>query len=236
MDTGTSSPTKRSSSGNVNGSATRATKSSSTQWQHIPSRMTLIWLAVSLPLVAWDTGYVLMRPHTMPGGYLHKPIYSLYGTYGKVDYIYGQKAWKAHNGFTAAQGTLNVVESLGYLVYLWIVSKFGKNVAEKGKEVPKTVGLGWLGEGRAVSGRWAAWAVLIAFGTSLMTLSKTVLYWLNESYSGFENIGHNTTPDLIFMWIIPNGLWLIFPAYMTYVYGLEILDGLEPAAESKKRR
>lgn len=25
----------------------------------------------------------------------------------------------------------------------------------------------------------------------------------NEYYSGFENIGHNTLPDLVLLWIIP---------------------------------
>lgn len=32
------------------------------------------------------------------------------------------------------------------------------------------------------------------------------------------------------MWIIPNGAWLIGPSYMMYVFGGEILQGLEMAA------
>lgn len=30
-------------------------------WSHTPSNLTLIWLAVSLPLVVWDTGYGKMN-------------------------------------------------------------------------------------------------------------------------------------------------------------------------------
>lgn len=26
---------------------------------------------------------------------------------------------------------------------------------------------------------------------------------LNEAYSGFGNVGHNTVPDLILLWIVP---------------------------------
>jgi hypothetical protein len=44
------------------------------QWSHTPSNLAIIWLCVSLPLVAWDTGYVMLRPLTMPGGSLHWPL------------------------------------------------------------------------------------------------------------------------------------------------------------------
>jgi hypothetical protein len=49
---------------------------------------------------------------------------------------------------------------------------------------------------------------------------------MNEYYSGFENIGHNSLIDLLFLWIIPNGAWLILPSYMIYVSGSEIMQGL----------
>jgi hypothetical protein len=49
---------------------------------------------------------------------------------------------------------------------------------------------------------------------------------MNEYCSGFENIGHNSLIDLLFLWIIPNGAWLILPSYMIYVSGSEIMQGL----------
>ncbi|PFH56979.1 hypothetical protein XA68_15678 [Ophiocordyceps unilateralis] len=184
-------------------------------WTHTPSRATLFWMAVSLPLVAWDTVYVLGRPHTMEGGALHWPLWVPYKLYGEVDHIYGWKAFNARNGFTAAQGLLNLVETAMYLFYLGI----------------------FVGSpSRRLTGRPAAVAVLVGFSAAVMTLSKTLLYWMNEYYSGFDNIGHNPLLDLVYLWIIPNGAWLVGSSYMIWNLGSDILDGLETAAQMGKRR
>ena len=61
----------------------------------------------------------------MPGGYLHSPVWKGYALYGSVDYVYGWPAFEANDGFTAAQSSLNLVERLGYLVYIWMVWKEG---------------------------------------------------------------------------------------------------------------
>jgi hypothetical protein len=62
---------------------------------------------------------------------------------------------------------------------------------------------------------------------------------LIEALSGFDSIGHNSWTNLIFLWIIPNGAWLVFPLYMLYVFGQEILEGLDtavtPTPKGKKR-
>ncbi|RDA92063.1 hypothetical protein CP533_0980 [Ophiocordyceps camponoti-saundersi (nom. inval.)] len=183
-------------------------------WAHTPSRATLFWMAVSLPLVAWDTVYVLGRPHTMEGGAMHWPLWVPYKLYGEVDHIYGWKAFNARNGFTAAQGMLNLVETAMYLLYL---------------------GLFFKSPSRRLEGRPAAIAVLVGFSAAVMTLSKTVLYWMNEYYSGFDNIGHNPMLDLIYLWIIPNGAWLVGSSYMIWKLGGEILDGLETATAHVKQ-
>ncbi|RDL40707.1 Uncharacterized protein BP5553_00686 [Venustampulla echinocandica] len=200
------------------------------KWAHTPSNLSLLWLFISLPLVAWDTGYVMLRPHSMPGGYLHWPLWVPYDLYGKVDYIYGWKAFNATNGFTAAQGFLNIVESLMYVYYLYVVLVFGRASAARGRGAPKPKIAGFLGEQRYVDGSNGALAVVVGFSASVMTFSKTVLYWLNEYFSEFKNIGHNSLSDLIFLWIIPNGAWLALPCYMIYVTGSEILQGLTIAA------
>ncbi|KAI0887164.1 uncharacterized protein GGS22DRAFT_105669 [Annulohypoxylon maeteangense] len=209
-------------------SSNNSTTVSRTSWTHAPTRLTLFWFGLSLPLVIWDTGYVLLRPLTMEGGSLHWPLYTPYKLYGEVDHVYGWKAFDAHSGFTAAQGTLNVVETVMYLFYVgWYLGK-GVRVEVKGKGREKGVG-----EGKKVLlGRQAGVAVLVAFSAAVMTLSKTVLYWLNEYFSGFDNIGHNSRQDLILLWIIPNGLWLIFPTYIIYVMGGEIVEGLSNASSS----
>ncbi|KAH8898192.1 hypothetical protein GQ53DRAFT_742313 [Thozetella sp. PMI_491] len=183
-------------------------------WTHVAPASTLVWMAVSLPLVIWDTGYVLGRPATMPGGWAHWPLWTPYELYGKVDGMYGFKQWNAGNGFTSAQGSLNVVETLMYLGYMGLWWKYGQPTAA----------------GRALTGRIGAIAALVAFSASVMTLSKTVLYWLNEAYSGFDNISQNSTFDLILLWVIPNGLWLVFPTIMIYTLGTDIISGLTVAS------
>lgn len=100
---------------------------------------------------------MLLRPHTMaPGGALHAPLFVPYALYGRVDHLYGAEAWGAGNGFTGAQAGLNVVESVGYAAYLWVVWRYG--------------------EGGVVGGGWGGAACLVGFGVSVMTVSKTVLY------------------------------------------------------------
>jgi hypothetical protein len=141
-----------------------------------------------------------------------------YDLYGRVDYIYGWKAFNEHNGFTSAQGLLNIIETLMYGYYLYILYTYGKQSKAQGRGAPKASIVGFLGQQRFVDGKMGALAVLVAYSAALMTVSKTVLYckccrnyvwaWLtllglNEYYSGFENIGHNSFTNLLFLWIIP---------------------------------
>ncbi|KAH8793001.1 hypothetical protein F5882DRAFT_399177 [Hyaloscypha sp. PMI_1271] len=218
------SPTKSAPSTPSKSSRSRGARKG--KWAHTPSNLAIIWLFVSLPLVSWDTVYVLFRPATMPGGWLHWPLYVPYELYGRIDYIYGWKAFNEHNGFTSAQGMLNVIESLMYGYYLYILYSYGKQSKAQGRGAPKASTVGFLGQQRYVDGHMGGLAVLVVYSAALMTLSKTVLYWLNEYYSGFENIGHNSFTDLLFLWIIPNGAWIVLPTYMIYVSGSEILQGL----------
>ena len=102
-------------------------------WSQTPSNLTLLWLAICAPLVIWDAGYVLPRPRSMPGGKYHWPLWVPYEFYGRTDYVYGWKAWKAwneYNGVTAAQGWLNVVETLGYIFHMYIVCANGRQSAK----------------------------------------------------------------------------------------------------------
>ncbi|KAG6197195.1 hypothetical protein E4U10_000243 [Claviceps purpurea] len=201
---------------------------------HAPSSFTLLWLAISLPLVIWDTGYVLGRPHTMHGGRAHWPLWLPYKLYGEVDYVYGWKAILDKNGFTAAQSTLNVIETVLYLAYLWLWRSRG---SWEGGDAAAAVAAPGDREGRGawvVRGRVGALALLLGFSAAVMTLSKTLLYWCNEYFSGFENVGHNEFVDLLLMWILPNGAWLVGSAYMIWSMGSEILDKLEHTARVKR--
>ena len=168
-------------------SASAAPSHARAGWSHTPSNLTLIWLAISLPLVVWDTGYVVLRPYSMPGGSLHSPIWKPYGLYGTIDHMYGFKAWDAHNGWTLAQGSINAVETAAYFVYLYLVYAYGQQETTQGRGAPNQDAMGRLkalGESRTVYGRVATWAVLLGYSTAALTFAKTVLYWLNEAFSG----------------------------------------------------
>ncbi|KAI4724396.1 hypothetical protein E4T49_07857 [Aureobasidium sp. EXF-10728] len=205
-------------------------------WSHTPSLLTLTWLAISLPLVIWDTFYVFLRPHSMPGGKYQKPLWVPYELYGQVDHVYGWPAYNSGNGFTAAQSGVNIVECVGYIYYLYLVYTYGrteKNV--QGTGAPNKQHVGKLAQSRTVYGKVAGQAVVLLYGVALMTLSKTVLYWLNEVFSGFANIGHNDVSSIFFLWALPNGLWIVLPSYLVYVSAKEILEGLQAAVGSTKK-
>jgi hypothetical protein len=48
-------------------------------------------------------------------------------------------------------------------------------------------------------------ASVVGFASITMTLSKTMLYWVQEYYCDYCSIGHNDTKTLVTYWIIPNG-------------------------------
>lgn len=187
---------------------------------HTPPKVVLLWLLGSIPFVLWDTGYIMLRPHSMPGGWLHSPIWTPYALYGTVDYVYGWPAFNARNGFTAAQGFMNLIESACYVFYLWVAFRHGEIASSGGrKKAEKKGAVESLVQDRVVGGRLGALSLLVVFSAMTMTLSKTLLYCehqilnsaltmlihtgFNELFSGFGNIGHNDLASLIPLWIIP---------------------------------
>lgn len=144
-------------------------------WTHTPSTIVILWLLISVPVVLWDTSYVLLRPHSMPGGSLHY-LWTPYALYGTVDYTYGWPAYNARIGFVGAQSAMNLVECVCYIYYLAVVWYYGQTVRGLGDR--KTMkGVFWfLTAEKSVGGRRGAIALLLAFSAFVMTISKTVLY------------------------------------------------------------
>lgn len=141
----------------------------------------MLWLLISIPLVLWDTGYVFLRPYSMPGGPLHF-LWKPYGLYGQVDFMYGWPEYRAGNGFVGAQSAINLVEVMGYVYYLVTVfkcSEVREKTAKGGRKIQgKGEGQGcWLFTSRnSLGGREGVIALLVIFACSVMTVSKTVLY------------------------------------------------------------
>ena len=156
-------------------------------WSHTPSYLIIYWILISVPLVFWDTGYILLRPHSMPGGSLHRPLWVPYALYGSVDYLYGWPAWERGDGFPLAQGILNLIENALYIWYLWLVYRYGQRSSQPGRGAPGLLAnaenegalgrsIGHLGNARVLSGWHAGVATLVAHAAAVMTLSKTLLY------------------------------------------------------------
>ena len=100
--------------------------------------------------------------------------------------------------------------------------------------------------------QWPA-APMIGFGSALMTLSKTILYWAQEYYCGFCAVGHNEIWDLVLLWILPNGyiafslyclyplltpryrLWIVVPTLIVLQLGKDIAESLDFAARASQK-
>ena len=188
-------------------------------WAHTPPTITLLWLAISLPLVLWDTIYIMGRPHTFAGGAIAWPFYKPYELYGRVDPVYSPEAYYSGLGWTAAQALGNIFETLAYFFYLWLVLTHGR-VQGKGEGVLGS--LGAVGERRRVEGMWGAVANLVGYTTFMITLAKSVLYcrsWeaclaktsllmcacvgYNDAFTGFPTYWNNNWFNFIFVYALP---------------------------------
>ncbi|KAM6494851.1 hypothetical protein JOM56_009474 [Amanita muscaria] len=180
-----------------------------------------LWFLITAPVVLWDAGYCFMRPRSMRGGDLHwlwKP-YSIYQdidlasipfvlmtfllTRMRIVQVYGLSTLQAGDGFTNAQSLLNVIETALNLTYVYLA-----HVA------------GWHG------------APLIGFASAVMTLSKTVLYMAQDYYCNWCSVGHNPLDKLIVYFVIPNGMWIIFPSLIIKRLGQDIASMLVKASAS----
>jgi hypothetical protein len=134
---------------------------------HQYTALELVWIFVSPLIVLWDVGYVLLRPISMPGGPIHRPFWTAYGLYGRVDHLYGFPGLDRGDGLVAAYAVMNFLESCSYLWCAWRLFHDGKiNQRRNGA---------WLQE-RYVNGRMASKVLLVTFATSLVVCAKTILY------------------------------------------------------------
>lgn len=158
-----------------------------------------LWFLLTAPVILWDAFYCFMRPRSMTGGDLHW-IWEPYGLYQEVDHVYGVESLQRNDGFPNAQSFMNIIETLLNFTYLYFTHVSGATVAP-----------------------------LIGFAAATMTLSKTVLYWAQEFYCGWCATGHNDFKTLLVFWILPNGLWIVFPSLIVYTLGKDIAATLGTA-------
>ncbi|KAI9312878.1 hypothetical protein BX666DRAFT_1982837 [Dichotomocladium elegans] len=159
------------------------------------------WFFISSFVVLWDAAYCLLRPHTMKGGKWNL-LWRPYNLYAQVDTFYGVVALEEQDGFTSAQAIMNLVETTINFIYLGMLAS-GK---------PDNLGR----------------ANLVGFSAATLTCAKTVLYMLNEVFSGMRHTRHNSLQDFILLWTIPNGTWIVFPSLIMFSLGRDLFDRLGP--------
>ncbi|CAE6519788.1 unnamed protein product [Rhizoctonia solani] len=148
-----------------------------------------VWYVASAFIIAWDVGYCFLRPRSMVGGDLHW-IWKPYALYAQVDHVYGLPSFTRGDGFTNAQSLMNVVETMMNLAYVYYVHIRPSPIAP-----------------------------LVGFSSALMTLSKTVLYWLQDYYCSWCYTGHNPPLKWIFLFALPNTM---MGDYRTVLYRLDL--------------
>lgn len=110
----------------------------------------------------------------------------------QVDTFYGTAAWEEQDGFTSAQAFMNLVETALNFLYLYLGS---------------TLPLSRIGQ-----------VNLVGFSAAILTVAKTVLYWLTEYYSGMRHTGHNDWQTYIFLWVVSITFRLFLPWSMQVRY------------------
>jgi len=152
------------------------------------------WAIIGSLICIWDATYVLTRPRSMANGDLFY-IFFPYAKYITLDPLYGN----LENAFVIAQSYMNYVELILTLFSVILYHIFGRR------------NLGCL-------------VLLIS---SVMTWSKTVLYFTHDY---FEQTLHPQklpieveTWEYLFLYILPNALWVVFPFACMWNIGGQII-------------
>ena len=111
-------------------------------------------------------------------------------------------------------GSLGMFWSFGYTIYLQVDLGYA-DLQNRFVEVLAVIS---IAESLVVA--FALWAnyrqktrlahTLVAAVTALTGL-KTILFFAVEPMYGWPSVGHNDWASLICFWLIPNGLWVVFP-------------------------
>ena len=77
--------------------------------------------------------------------------------------------------------------------------------------------------------------VLLVFGVSLLTAAKTMLILMIEVVTRGEHVGHNPAADLVFLYLVPNGAWIVVPLLVAWSTGRTLLSACHRAPSSAPR-
>lgn len=70
---------------------------------------------------------------------------------------------------------------------------------------------------------------LVAFFVSSLTFWKTFLYMLQYTSlcNGSHRLAHTSWNESLFLFLLPNGIWLVFPLFFIWFYGTLIKSLLD---------
>ncbi|KAF1978026.1 hypothetical protein BU23DRAFT_362941, partial [Bimuria novae-zelandiae CBS 107.79] len=71
--------------------------------------------AYAFPFRLWNAAYIFLRAHAFPHSKWRQPLFEPMVPWATVDCIYGEPSWQNNEGFTAAQGVINLIEVPMYL-------------------------------------------------------------------------------------------------------------------------
>ena len=154
---------------------------------HTLATWAYLWIFLSSIVVIWDASYILLRPLSMYKGSLYM-LFMPYSKYITVDKLYGD----INNPFVKAQSIMNIMECVVNYIGLYVYHIQYKR-----------------GNRRNVTERTGLVILLCSVSA---TLAKTLLYGIHDMYHTPSNTAHNNYIDWIFVYIIPNGLWIVVPA------------------------
>lgn len=154
-----------------------------------------IWFSIQLLVLTFDASFVLSRPYSFVDGPLGK-FYPVFQQYAKIDKVYSDIT----NPFGWAMSTLVVLENV-LLFYAFLIVY--KKDCKKNLNTTKSF---------MQSSDYITLCGLCA------QFNKTLFYLITDAYGGFAHVAHNTTVDLVTMFIIPNGIWVITPLIILFKY------------------
>jgi hypothetical protein len=155
-----------------------------------------VWFSIQLLVLTFDASFVLLRPHTFVDGVLGA-FYPVFQQYAKIDTVYSDIT----NPFGWAMSTLVVLENV-FLFYSFIIVYLGSDIK---KNIKTTTQFMQKSDYLTLCGICAQF-------------NKTLFYLITDAYGGFKHISHNTQFDMITMFIIPNGIWVVVPIIIIFKY------------------
>lgn len=156
-------------------------------------RLSLGWLLVSSPLCLWDSGYQIARPRSFAGEDLHW-IWKPYVYYANVDFMYGRQKYDLHDGLPLSIAYMDVLESVVNFLVVYFAFRQHNSLA-----------------------------LVVGLIVSTATFWKTVLYFVQDMFSGFQSTKQDTRTQYWLVYFLPNIWWILFPGYIMVFFASKLI-------------